>query len=304
MAVRKTLIVLISTLMVGVLAVGCGGGSASSQNKELSLGYIEWTENVAISNLTKVLLEEEEELGYNEVELRLTDVGPLYQAVGSGDLAAFQDAWLPNQEPYLSEVKDDVEVLDPWYQGEAISGLAVPTYMEDIQSIPDLKNSGLDRIVGIEAGSAFDEVVRSEVIPGYNLDMTLVSSSTPAMLAELERATQDKEPIVVVAWKPHWMNEQFNLRYLEDPKGLQGEANDPEAVSVTTVVNQDLPEEDPVAYAFLKAISLNEEQLQSLELEIQKGGEDEPAIGVKSWLEENRDVVQPWIDAAREAQES
>lgn len=301
---RKTLIVLISTLMVGVLAVGCGGGSASSQNKELSLGYIEWTENVAISNLTKVLLEEDEELGYNEVELTLTDVGPLYQAVASGDLDAFQDTWLPNQEPFLSEVEDDVEVLEPWYQGEAISGLAVPSYMEDIQSIPDLKDSGLDRIIGIEAGSAFDEVVRSEVIPGYNLDMTLVSSSTPGMLASLESAYQSKEPIVVTAWKPHWMNEQFDLRYLEDPEDLQGPASDPGAVTVTTVVNQTLPEEDPVAYAFLQAISLNEEQLQSLELEIQKGGEDEPVKGVKSWLEENRDVVQPWLDAAKEAQES
>lgn len=304
MAVRKTLIVLISTLMVGVLAVGCGGGSASSQNKELSLGYIEWTENVAISNLTKVLLEEEEELGYNEVELTLTDVGPIYQAVGSGDLAAFQDTWLPNQKPFLSEVEDDVEVLDPWYQGEAISGLAVPTYMEDIQSIPDLKNSGLDKIIGIEPGSAFDEVVRSEVIPGYNLDMTLTSSSTPGMLASLESAYQSKDPIVVVAWKPHWMNERFDLRYLKDPEGLQGAASNPGEVSVTTIVNQALPEEDPVAYAFLQAISLNEEQLQSLELEIQKGGQDEPIKGVKSWLEENRDVVQPWLDAAKEAQGS
>ena len=45
----------ISALIVGVLAVGCGG-SAGSQNKKLTLGYLEWTENVAISNLTEVLI--------------------------------------------------------------------------------------------------------------------------------------------------------------------------------------------------------------------------------------------------------
>ncbi len=290
-----------AALIVGALAVSCGG-SAGSQDKKLALGYLGWTENVAISNLTKVLMEED--LGYEEVQLRLTDVGPLYQGLASGDLDAFQDSWLPNQEPYLSKVKDDVEVLEPWYQGAATSGLAVPDYMEDVRSIPDLEDSGVDKITGIEAGSAFDEVVKSEVIPGYGLDMELVSSSTTGMLVELEKAYEKREPIVVVAWKPHWMNERFDLRYLEDPEGLQGAAADPEEVSVTTVVNEDLPEDDPVAHAFLKAISLDEEQIQSLELEIEEGGEDEPVRGVKSWLEGNRDAVQPWIDAAKEVQGS
>ncbi len=301
MAIRKALTVSMCALIVGVLAVGCGG-SAGSQNKELLLGYLGWTENVAISNLTKVLMEEE--LGYEEVQLRLTDVGPLYQGLSGGDLDAFQDTWLPNQEPYLSKVKDDVEVLEPWYQGAATSGLAVPDYMEDVRSIPDLENSGVDGITGIEPGSAFDEVVKSEVIPGYGLDKELVSSSTTGMLTSLEKAYENKEPIVVVAWKPHWMNERFDLRYLEDPEGLQGAAADPEEVSITTVVNEDLPEDDPVAHAFLEAISLDAEQIQSLELEIEEGGEDEPVRGVKSWLGENRDVVQPWVDAAKEVQGS
>ena len=109
---------------------------------------------------------------------------------------------------------------------------------------------------------------------------------------------------MVVAWKPHWMNERFDLRYLEDPEGLQGAAADPEEVSITTVVNEDLPEDDPVAHAFLKAISLDEDQIHSLELEIEEGGEDYPVRGVKSWLEGNRDAVQPWLDAAKEVQGS
>ena len=54
-------------LLVVALASGCGnlGG------RELTLGYIAWDENVAISSLTKVLLEEE--LGYENVELKLAD---------------------------------------------------------------------------------------------------------------------------------------------------------------------------------------------------------------------------------------
>jgi glycine betaine/proline transport system substrate-binding protein len=64
---------LLLILTVGVLAVGCGGLGAVSGGKELTLGYIGWDENVAVSTLTKVLLEEE--LGYEKVELQLADVG-------------------------------------------------------------------------------------------------------------------------------------------------------------------------------------------------------------------------------------
>jgi glycine betaine/proline transport system substrate-binding protein len=49
-------------LTVGTLATGCSGLGAVSGGKQLTLGYIGWDENVAVSTLTKVLLEEK--LGY------------------------------------------------------------------------------------------------------------------------------------------------------------------------------------------------------------------------------------------------
>ena len=43
----------ILALAIGALAAGCGG---STENEEIQLGNVGWDENVAISNLTKVLL--------------------------------------------------------------------------------------------------------------------------------------------------------------------------------------------------------------------------------------------------------
>src|SRR5215210_512589 len=59
----KWLLAVLLVLAVGVLAAGCSG--LGSEGKEITLGYIGWDESVAVSTLTKVLLEEE--LGY-EVE--------------------------------------------------------------------------------------------------------------------------------------------------------------------------------------------------------------------------------------------
>jgi glycine betaine/proline transport system substrate-binding protein len=296
---RRKPLALVLALLVAVLAVGCGDGSPGfSGDKTLTLGSIGWTENVAVSTLTKVVMEDE--LGYEEVQIKgPLELGPLFQGVAGGDLAAFQDVWLPNNQSYLDkpQIKNDVELLDPWYESQTAYGIAVPDYM-DIQSLEELDQAGTNEITGIEPSASFHPVIRNEVIPGYNLDMKLVESSTAAMLSELEKKYKAKEPIVFLAWSPHWMNAEYDFHYLDDPKDLQGEFDNPSRI--TTVVNEDLPDEDPVAYAFLKAISLDEEQVNQMEADINEAGAGDPEKGVRNWLEDNRDVVQPWIEAAKQ----
>jgi glycine betaine/proline transport system substrate-binding protein len=296
--VRKPL-VLVLALLVTTIAASCGGGAGSSGNKTLTLGSIGWNENIAVSTLTKVVMEDD--LGYEEVQIKgPLELGPLFQGVASGDLQAFQDVWLPNHQDYLNnpQIKNDVELLDPWYEGQTTYGIAVPDYM-DVQSIADLDRAGTDEITGIEPSAAFHPVIKNKVIAGYNLDMVLVESSTAAMLSELEKAYKAKEPIVFLAWSPHWMNAEYDFHYLDDPKNLQGAFDDPSRI--TTVVNEDLPNDDPQAYAFLKAISLDEEQVNTIEAEINKAGADNPEKGVRNWLQDNQDVVEPWVKAAKEA---
>jgi glycine betaine/proline transport system substrate-binding protein len=283
--------------VVGMLAVGCSGLGAVSGGKELTLGYIGWDESVAVSTLTEVLLEEE--FGY-EVELQRSDeavVKQVFRGVAGGDLDAFQDVWIPNHKEYLSEVEDDVEHLDPWFEGKTAQGIAVPYYM-DVRSLPELDRAGTDMINGIEPGSAVMPQINNKVIPGYDLDMKLVESSTSAMLFELDKAYKMREPIVFFGWSPHWMNTRYDFRYLEDPRDLQGSFNDPAEIS--SIVTEDLPENDPVAYEFIRSISLSKEQLNQMEADINEAGD--PDAGVKAWLEDNRGVVQPAIDAAKKAQ--
>ena len=300
MSVYRGVLVLVLVPAVVGFSAGCGwlGGVAGAN--QLTLGYIEWDENVAVSNLTKVVLEEE--LGY-EVELRVTNesvVKQVFRDVASGDLNAFQDVWMPNHEDYLSEVEDDVEHLDPWFEGETAQGLAVPYYM-DIRNLSELDRAGTDLIIGIEPGSAVHPQIKDEVIPGYDLQMMLVEGSTPAMLSELEKAYREREPMVFYGWSPHWMNARYDLRYLEDPRDLQGRFNNPAEIS--SIVDEDLPEDDPAAHAFLEALSLDEGQINDLESEIIAAGSADPEEGVRNWLEDHRRIVEPWITAAREAQE-
>src|SRR5919205_1360621 len=234
--------------LLGVAGCGGSGGSGSSGSKTLTLGSIGWTENVAVSNLTKILMGDE--LGYDVVLKGPLDVGPLFQGVASGDLQAFQDVWLPNHNVYLNkpQIKPSVELLDPWYQGTTKFGITVLAYMKGITSIADLNHAGTNEITGIEPGAAFMPVIEKDVIPAYNLDMKLVTSSTAGMLAELERKNAAKEPIVFTGWSPHWMNLKYDIVYLDDPKNAQGAFDN--SSTVTSTVNSDLESDDPAAYTF------------------------------------------------------
>ena len=283
----------ILALVLGAFALtGCG---SLGQDKGLLLANIGWDENVAVSNLTKVLLEDE--LGYERVDIDTDEnLDATYRGVASGDLDAFQDVWLPNQEALLDGVAGDVDHLDPWFLGKTKQGMAVPAYME-VRSIDQLNGTDAQLIFGIEPSSVMMQEVGEEVIPAYGLQQKLVAAPTAGMLDQVGRLYATREPFVFLAWSPHWMNQRYDIRYLKDPKDAMGPTNDPAECS--TIVRGDLRQEDPVAYAFMDALELTEEQIDGLEYTINQ--EKNPVVGARRWISENREVVRPWIEAARNA---
>jgi glycine betaine/proline transport system substrate-binding protein len=286
-------LVAILALVLGAIAItGCGD---FRQDKALRLANIGWDENVAVSSLTKVLLEDE--LGYASVEILTSeDLDATFREVASGDLDAFQDVWLPNQEALLDQVSEDVEHLDPWFLGETKQGMAVPAYM-DVRSIAQLNGTDAKLILGIEPSSVMMQEVGEEVIPAYGLKQDLVEGPTASMLTQVEILYAYREPFVFLAWSPHWMNQRYDIRYLEDPKDAMGATNDPAKCS--TIVREGLRDKDPMAYAFMDALALTEEQINGLEFAINEEGDG--LAGARRWASENREVVRPWIDAARNA---
>lgn len=119
------------------------------------------------------------------------------------------------------------------------------------------------------------------------------------MLAEVEKRYRAREEFVFVAWEPHWMNETYDIDYLEDPKGALGSLTEPSDVS--TLVREGFAEDDPTAYAFMDRLELTEAQVTGLQTEIEETGD--PIEGTRTWIEDNREVVEPWVEAAEKARE-
>jgi glycine betaine/proline transport system substrate-binding protein len=294
---KRKLLAVILALVASVLAAGCGGGGGGGPvgGKELTLGNIGWDENIVIANLSKILLEEE--LGYDNVEIQQADLGPTFQGVATGDVHAFQDVWLPNHEEHMSEVRNRVERLSNWYLDTTQFALAAPAYM-GITSIEEIPSTGVQEITGIEPGAAVTNYIDDRTIPEYGLNIDQTNQATAAMLAELDRRYANQEPMIFPAWKPHRMNDDYDLVYLEDPLDTWDALNDPS--EVTTIVNNDVPDENPDAVAFMDAIRLDEAQVVEIERDIEGGSSPDQAA--RNFIDNYPDVVQPWIDAGKAAQ--
>lgn len=274
----------------GGKSLGGGGGGGGSGSKQVTIGMIPWDEDIAATELWKQLLEAK---GY-KVTVQQLDAGPLFSGVASGSLSFFMDAWLPNTHAkYWKKFGSKVDDVGVWYH-PADLGLAVPDYVTDVKSLADLKTHASEfggKITGIEASAGEMDLAKTKVMPAYGLNgkMQLVQSSTPAMLAALDKAYKAHKPIVVTLWRPHWAFSTYKIHYLTDPKKAWGQPD-----KLHTIASKQFTKDNPKVAGWLKNFKLNAQQLQGLEkLTHNKSGADLTAA-VKKWISQNKSVTDSW----------
>ncbi|MFE9042059.1 ABC transporter permease/substrate binding protein [Streptomyces sp. NPDC012421] len=256
-------------------------GAGSGHGKKISIGYIPWDEGIASTYLWKELLERR---GY-EVETKQLEAGALYTGLAGGQLDFQTDAWLPvTHASYLEKYGNKLEDLGSWY-GPTSLELSVPSYVKDVKSLADLKGKGdrfKGRIVGIEPSAGMMGILKDKVLKEYGLEgeYEVVDGSTPGMLAELKRAYEREEPVVVTLWSPHWAYSAHDLTKLADPKGVWGKGD-----GVHTLARKGFSEDNPEVGAWLKDFKLTEKQLTGLEQQIQETGKGKEQQAVRTWLD-------------------
>lgn len=261
---------------------------APAEPREVDLVYVEWSSEVASTNLVRVILEDKLNC---EVSMTAVSAAAMWQAVASGDRDALVAAWLETTHGhYLEKVKDDVVDLGPNLVGTRI-GLVVPAYV-DITAIPQLQmhaDKFDGRIIGIDPGAGIMSTTE-KAIEQYGLsDMKLVSGSGATMTAMLDTAIKKNEWIVVTGWTPHWMFARWDLRYLEDPQGVYGSEE-----SIHTIVRKGLEQDMPEVYAFLDKFQWTPKDMAQLMVWNQEEDAD-PYENAKRWVQENPEKVQQWL---------
>ncbi len=250
---------------------------------------MEWDSEIASTYVVAEIIEAE--LGY-EVDLMSVTLTALYESVAVGDRDGMVAAWLPLQEEYLKEHRDDVVNLGPNFTG-TLEGLAVPEYVP-ISSIEELGEHADEfggQIIGIEPDAGIMDATR-EAMEQYEAleEYELVTGSDRTMTTTLENAFEEEEWIVVTGWTPHWKFFFWDLKYLDDPRGIYTEEGE-----IATIVREGLEDDMPEVYNFLDNFYWGEEEIGQVMLWI---AEDDmtPENAAGRFLEENPDLVEEWLE--------
>ena len=286
-------IALVSVGLLGLSACQQGqkkegeSGDKKSQDKEVLILYPNWSEGIAFTHLAKAALAD---VGI-EADIKAIEPGPIYASLAKGDADLFMDAWLPHtHSDYWNKYGDQINKLGESFSG-GTTGLVVPQYVdiESITELNDVKEKFDGKIIGIGSGAGIHGNTE-EAIKKYELDYKQITSSGSAMMASLKKAYTAQEPIVITGWKPHHMWADFDLKYLEDPKGVYPE--DVCAIVSRTGFDKDYPE----ITHFMKNFNLKETQLYNLMDAIEKG--DDAYTAVQQWYEDHKVLVQSWFPEA------
>ncbi len=198
---------------------------------------IGWTDVTATTALFSALLRQ---LGYRP-EVTLLSIPVMYTAMKNNDIDVYLGNWMPtmavDRKPYLED--GSIEVIGANLVGAKFT-LAVPdyTYQGGLRNFADIQRFAAQlhhSIYGIEPGNDGNPLVLwmlQQNLFGLG-DFRLIESSEQGMLAEVERATRNHEPIVFLGWDPHPMNMRFRLRYLQGGDAVFG----PNSGSATVYTN-------------------------------------------------------------------
>lgn len=282
-------VVFVAMLLSATLIVGCTQESKppAEPSKEITIGYVTWDCAISSSNVLKQVLED---AGYT-VRLVAVDAGPLYAGLAKGDIDVTTTAWLPHtHKAYWDQYGDKLDYVNKNIPGSARIGLVVPTYVtiNSIDEMNGVKDKFNGRIIGIDPGAGIMQSTE-KAIEEYGLDYELIASSSGGMAAELRSSINKNEWIVVTGWSPHWKFGRYDLKFLDDPKGVYGESED-----IVTIARIGLSDEKPEAYAIIKRFQWTAEDIASVMTSIEEGTPE--AEAARAWVDANPDKVAAWIN--------
>lgn len=236
-----------------------------------------------------VAIEMLERVGY-DVEPKLLDTGLAYQALATGNVEIWSNAYLPGQQEYLNEHGDKLEILAMSY-GPVPGGLMVPAYVP-VSSIAELKKPDVrdmfdGKIVGISAGAGVTKQAQ-RAVEEYGLDFEVVTSGSSAMATTFKAAYEKEEPVIVTGWCPHHLCAKYDVKFLSDDKDIYQYSQD------YHVVRQGFREDYPRATVVLSRVTLVSSLMSEMLVWMEEEGIDFRAAANR-FVDNNPDLVWYWI---------
>lgn len=313
----RTGVALGALLLLGGALGGCGGGDTSSGAPESGAGVTVRTGEFpwSAAKLTNAILTEvtaqHPELGVAKIEKTALGPAPAWAGAQRGDIDLLTEVALPNQQELADKAMQRMRLVGETY-GNAQQGWFVPTYatqpgqpLAGLTSVTQLNDyaGALDGKL-IDADPSFITTQQNaKRLAGYGITLQQVTSSEAAQLAELRRAYERKEPILVYLYHPHWAFSEFEMTQLQEPNPFQPDcfttgsgACAMPAYSAWIAASTELQQQAPAFVAMLEKLQLPLPDVETMlkQIDVDNQPADEVA---KQWVGANQPMVQQWLAA-------
>ena len=317
---HRTGVALCALLTVSAVLTACGGGgssfgsgSAGGTGDSITVKAAEFPWSAA--KITNAILAEvatqHPELGVSGIESTTLGPAPAWAGAQRGDVDLLAEVALPNQQELADKANAEVTLVHQTY-GDAQQGWFVPTYATE----PGQPLAGLTSVtqlneyapaLGNKLVDADPSFITTEQnakrLQGYGLTLEQVASSEAAQLAELRRAYQSREPILVYLYHPHWVFSEFEMTQLQEPNPYTPDCfttgNGACAMppySVWTAASTNVEKGAPKFYAMLQKFEIPVAEMEDMLKSVDVDKKD-PTEVAKQWLGANQQKVQEWVAA-------
>ncbi|HEV8261560.1 MAG TPA: glycine betaine ABC transporter substrate-binding protein, partial [Burkholderiales bacterium] len=218
----------IAAMVTGLIM---NGGTARADDNTIVMGQID----ISFYAVTAAVVQEVLERLGHRVEVRAGSHGEMFPVLAKGEIDILVAAWLPSGHAVYWEQygKESVQLATLYRDAQLY--WSVPPYVPAslVSGVADLKKPEVaQRMVKVIRGTAPDSglVIGSrKIMDKYQLDREgyeLVPGKRDAWVAHLEENLAAKRWFVMPSFRPNYLNLVADMRMLEEPFKLLGEASD------------------------------------------------------------------------------
>ncbi|GAA1099691.1 glycine betaine ABC transporter substrate-binding protein [Pseudonocardia alni] len=310
-AVPRTRTVRLVTALLAVLLAASGCAAAGADGPTVRLAQFPWS----AAKLTNAILGEvvaaHPELGVGR--LKTIQVGPATAWAGAqrGDVDALTEVAMPNQSELAAKAAERIELVHPTYEG-AEQGWYVPSYavepgqplagLTSVTQLNDYADALGNRLVDSDPSFLTTEY-NAKRLAGYRLDLEQVTSSEAAQIAELRRAYERRQPILVYLYRPHYIFEELALTKLTEPTPARDDcyttgdgACAMPAYSAWTAASPELARTSPGFAAMLRRFELPLPDVEQMLQRVDVDNQDVEVVA-REYVAAHPDRVRQWVGA-------
>lgn len=302
----RLFVAVLLVLLLASCSAGPSGGGVS-----LRVTQFPWSAAKLTNAILAEIAAEHPELGVSGFDIIPVGTSMAWAGAQRGEVDLMAEVAMPNQQTLAAKAAAQMVLVHQTY-GDAQQGWFVPTYA----LAPGQPLAGLRSVTQLNAyaGPLGGELVDSDPsfittqqnakrLAGYGIHLRQVTSSEAAQLAELRRAYERHQPILVYLYHPHWVFQEFQMTQLAEPNppnpdcfttGNGACAMPP--YSAWTAAKKDLAQRAPRFWAMLQHFELTIPDVEAMLKSVDVDQQSAQAVA-HQWVATHPQLIDQWTKA-------